>query len=235
MNIINENIQILPEELIDKIIENCDTSSLFNLKKTSKLLNKLTKNYLDRIQIKEYKTDIFKLELSFELNSLTNKELNKIINSNNNIYDYIEVVKIDIVNLSIDDKLIVYNIIHYDINKIKIIFNKFLKDHNIYNILMNIKNKYYELLINISNQQETEIYNIVNQNKRGIFSSMGDNEEYNLILNKLKNNISCNNNKEFKINMIWINMQNIIRVRSIQKKKFSINIKLDLTYDLNLK
>tara|TARA_Y100000389_G_scaffold198796_1_gene235954 strand:- start:3798 stop:4490 length:693 start_codon:yes stop_codon:yes gene_type:complete len=229
MTINNENIENLPVELLEMILEKTDTSSLYNLKKTSKLFNQVTNDYLDRTKVIEEKTDIFKLELSFELNSLTDIELNKIINSNIKIYDYIDVVKIDIVNISTHDKLIVYNMIHYNINDIKESFNSFLKNNDIYKLLMNIKNKYFELLINITSEQDLEIYKMIKKKERFTFSPIGDEKEYKFIYNKLNQNIHTSNKKS-KSDLIWVNMQNIVRSRSTQRKKNSINIKLDLTY-----
>ena len=228
MNNENINLEYLPEELLEMIIDKSNTSSLYNLKKTSKLFNKITNNYLDRTTIVENKTDIFKLELSFELDDLNENELKRIYNATDNICEYIDVAKGDILNISKYNTLLVYNMIHYNITYLKESFNKFLKEHNIYNLLMNINNKYYELLINITKEQDFNIYNMQKQNTRLIFSPIGDKEEYEFIYNKLNDNIDCSN-KNLKSKMIWLNMQNITKARSTIRKKNSVNINLDLT------
>ena len=58
-----ESIQKLPVDVLGMIVEKSDTSSLYNLKKTCKIFNQVTNDYLDRNPIVKMKTDVFTFEL----------------------------------------------------------------------------------------------------------------------------------------------------------------------------
>ena len=48
MGVKDESIQKLPVDVLGMIVEKSNTSSLYNLKKTCKIFNQVTNDYLDR-------------------------------------------------------------------------------------------------------------------------------------------------------------------------------------------
>ena len=78
MSAIDESIQKLPVDVLGMIVEKSDTSSLYNLKKTCKIFNQVTNDYLDRNPIVKMKTDVFTFELTFNLDTLTNEQYSNV-------------------------------------------------------------------------------------------------------------------------------------------------------------
>ena len=236
----NDNILKLPVDVLGMIVEKSDTSSLYNLKKTSKLLNEVTNDYLDRNAILKMKTDVFTFELTFNLDSLTNEEYSNVLQSSIHVYKYHKIISVKICN-SLKNKSIIFKIIYYNVNHVKEIFSKFLKDYNIYNTLMNIEDKYFKISTHITPEQNSDIYIYKLNNIRFSFDPVGNLEETKKLYKKAREDTTehwcwyedcTTKEEELKIykDIFWGSMDLHIRSSSYDQKKVPINLNMDLTY-----
>lgn len=235
-----KSIQKLPVDVLGMIVEKSDTSSLYNLKKTCKIFNQVTNDYLDRNPIVKIKTDVFTFELTFNLDTLTNEQYSNVIQSSIHAYKYHKIISVKICN-SLKNKSIIFKIIYYSVERTKENFSKFLKDFNIYDTLMNIEDKYFKITTHITAEQNDDIYKYKSNNIRFSFDSVGNLEETKKLYKKAREDTTehwcwyedCNTKEEeLKVykDLFWGSMDLHIRSSSYDQKKVPINLNMDLTY-----
>lgn len=230
-NIINQlDINKLPNEILYEIIEKCDTSSILNLNKTNKLFNSLIKDDFDDNKIIELESETFQLELMFYL-KINQEDFIKLDSSLNNIYNYIQLITFNYEwsdNLN-DNQDILFslrmNIITYDIIKLKLDFNRFVNDYNLYDILMKSE-KEFELLTYVSKNQIKEIEEYKKNNIKFKFNGVGNKNEYDRIYNIINQNLKAIDLKSFN-NLKWLNMETALNNINVIKKLIGLN--MDLT------
>ena len=204
-----ENITQLPDDILYNILSKCDTSSILNLNKTNKLFNFLIKNDLEDNKIIKLDSEIYQIELIFYL-ELSENEYIKLDSSLENINNYIKLIT---VNYEFSEPLykgtkiilnLRMNIITYDIIQIKLNFNNFIKDYDLYDILMK-REKEYELLTYITKEQDELIAKYKKNNIKFMFNGIGNKNEFERIYNIISENIQAIDLKSLN-NLKWLNM-----------------------------
>ena len=220
----------LPEEILYEILNNCDTSSTLNLNKTNKLFNTLIKNDFEHNKIIELDSETFHLELIFYL-EISEIQYTKLQSSLNDINNYIKLITLnnDLTTPLFNNNVVIFNlrmnIITYDIIKLKQDFNSFIKDYDLYDILMECE-KEYELLTHISATQDELITKYKKNNIKFKFNGIGNEYEFDRIYNIINENIKAIDLKSLN-NLKWLNMETIISNKNIIKTMIGLN--MDLT------
>tara|TARA_Y100001970_G_C14257575_1_gene876664 strand:+ start:2959 stop:3672 length:714 start_codon:yes stop_codon:yes gene_type:complete len=224
-----ENITQLPDDILYNILSKCDTSSILNLNKTNKLFNFLIKNDLEDNKIIKLDSETYQIELIFYL-ELSENEYIKLDSSLENINNYIKLITVNYEcsePLYKDTKIILnlrMNIITYDIIQMKLNFNNFIKDYDLYDILMK-REKEYELLTYITNEQDELITEYKKNNIKFMFNGIGNKNEYERIYNIINENIQAIDLKSLN-NLKWLNMETVMSNKNVIKNLIGLNIDL---------
>jgi hypothetical protein len=230
-----KNINNLPNDILFEIFNKCDTSSILNINKTNKLFNKLISNDIKQNKIQELESELFQLELVFYL-KINKKNYFKLQSGLNNIKNYIKLFSVkydwivpDLQNPVFYNNLVKFNlrinIITYDIIQVKHSFNSFLKDYDLYNILMT-SDKEYELLTYITKEQDKLITEYKKNNIRFKFNGIGNKDEFERIYRIMSEDVNIIDLRSLN-NLKWLNIECVISNKNIIKNLIGLN--LDLT------
>jgi hypothetical protein len=216
-------MESLPEEIIHIFFDKLDTTNFLKFSNTSKKIKNYSSNYLEFKKINLIKTDIFIIEINFTLENAPHNIVRKIRDNRYKLSQYIKVVNVNFYRSYDNVEHISYNFITPNVEDTKKKFIKYLKDYELYDIL--IKNlKEAEVYTYVTKKQDAMIMKYKKENKKFMF----DTNSTELFDNSYKI-INENITKTFKLDLLWLNMQTSLDRKNFCMNNILIRINIDRT------
>jgi len=211
-------MESLPEEIIHIFFDKLDTTNFLKFSNTTKKIKSYSSNYLELTKIELIKTDIFIIEINFTLENAPHNIVRKIRDNRYKLSQYIKVVNVNFYRSYDNVEHISYNFITPNVEDTKKKFIQYLKDYELYDILIeNLKE--VEVYTYVSKKQDAMIMKYKKENKKFMF----DSNSTELFDNSYKI-INENITNRFKLDLLWLNMSRYKNMQTtLDRKNFCMN------------